>query len=146
MAKYYFVTVVVFCLFFNAGAQSFDEPEKTRFYYDGFLDNIEHVQLNLHIEKFEVNGAFIIEATGEHYFIQGRLAKDKSGIGVWIYNGNQYVAAIEARVVSDDKEFGKKLMGVYKPHEQDTQELILQKIAEFANKNKFSNLTPVTII
>lgn len=134
------------CIFFNAGAQSFDAPDKTRFYYDGFLDNIEHVQLNLHIENYEINGAFVIEATGEHYFIQGRLAKDKSGVGLWVYHDNQYIAAIEAKVVSDDKEFGKRLKGVYKPHEQKTRALILEKIAEFANKRKFSNLAGKTVI
>lgn len=146
MAKYYFLICFLFCSVVGLKAQHSDAPENTRFYYNGMLDNTEHVQLNLQIDNYIVNGAFVIEATGDHYFIHGRLSGDKTGIGVWVYQGNQYIAAIEARVISDDKEFGKKLYGVYKPRKQEVQELVLKKIAEFANKSKLSNPTFNTII
>lgn len=146
MLKFYFLICFYTIVSIQSYAQSQDAPANTRFYYDGFLDKNQHVQLNLHIEDYDVNGAFVIEATGDHYFIQGRLSADKSGLGLWVYKGTEYVAAIEARVISTDKEFGKTLRGIYKPHEKSTQQLIFKKIAEFANNGKLGKQMIIKII
>lgn len=104
------------------------------FYYSGFFGGTEKVEFNLQINGVAVSGSYIIERTGGLFTFSGRMASDKSGIGLIIFDEeNEYVATIEAKMISEDNNFAKEIKGKWKSADGKKQiGLSLKKVAELA--------------
>lgn len=107
----------------------------TMFYYSGSLGGSEKIEVNLQLNGPVVSGSYIIERTGAQYVFNGRLASDRSGMGLIVFDGeNQYIATIEARLISEDHNFGKEIKGRWKSADGKRQAIItLKKVAELAS-------------
>jgi hypothetical protein len=127
-------------IWFVAGiSQSFaqvDEQAETNslFYYTGTLGSNDKIELNLQFNAHNVSGSYILVTTGDLFVFKGRLAIDKSGVGLLVYDeSNIYVASIEAKVISEDVDFGREIKGVWKAaNGKRSLNLTLKKIAELA--------------
>ncbi|MBL6449517.1 hypothetical protein JMN32_24610 [Fulvivirga sp. 29W222] len=122
-----------------ANAQ-YDEVGTTNhmFYYSGHLGITEKVEFNLQLNGPTVSGSYIIERTGVLFTFSGRMASDKSGIGLIIFDEeNQFIATIEAKLISEDNNFAKEIKGRWKSSDGKRQvNLNLKKIAELASVEK----------
>lgn len=134
-------TVVLLMSSVSAFAQ-LDEPSgiNSQFYYSGSLDAIEKIELNMQVNGYNVSGSYMITSNGEIFIFKGRLAADKTGMGVLVYDeGNNYVASIEARVISQELDFASKIKGTWKPVNGGRNKSIsLNKVAEFADSGQES--------
>ena len=128
-------------------AQVAEVPQNSRYYYGGYIEEIDQIQMNLHIDNFKVTGSFVMESSGKQYFVIGRLSSDKSGMGIRVYDSSEkYIASIEASVISENESFAKKLVGVYKPVKTGIKSLFMEKIAEFAIRKRHNPTPYITSI
>ncbi|GAA0891076.1 hypothetical protein GCM10009122_07550 [Fulvivirga kasyanovii] len=121
----------------NISVAQYDEVGATNrmFYYSGHLGNTEKVEFNLQINGPTVSGSYIVERTGGLYTFSGRMASDKSAIGLIIFDEeNQFIATIEAKLISEDNNFAKEIKGRWKSSDGKRQvNLNLKKVAELAS-------------
>ncbi|UII30273.1 hypothetical protein LVD17_18430 [Fulvivirga ulvae] len=121
----------------SAVMAQYDEAGATSrmFYYSGHLGSSEKVEFNLQINGPTVSGSYIIERTGGLFTFSGRMASDKSGIGLIIFDEeNQFIATIEAKLISEDNNFAKEIKGRWKSSDGKRQvNLNLKKVAELAS-------------
>ncbi|MTI23306.1 hypothetical protein E1176_19915 [Fulvivirga sp. RKSG066] len=116
------------------------EPGNGLFYYTGTLGYKQQIEFNLQFTDNNVSGSYIVVESGDMYVFSGRLALNKSGIGVLVYDSdNDYIASIEAVFVTDANNFGKQLNGKWKPNKGEIKTLRLKKVAEFAHQNEVTN-------
>lgn len=110
------------------------EPVRGLYYYSGTLGQEDKIEFNLQFNGNLVSGSYLIEETGDMFVFSGRMAEDKNGIGVLVYNvDNLYVASIEATFTSEESNFGKMLTGKWKSvNGNQNKTLKLKKVAEFA--------------
>ena len=129
-------------------AQFYEAPANSRFYYNGSIVKLDNIQMNLHIDGYVISGAMVMESTGAQFMVEGRMSKEKDGIGIRIYDSyNKYIASIEANIISEEKNFAKKIRGVYKPGDTTERYLLsINKIAEFASSGKPKNTSFVSIL
>jgi len=109
-------------------------PSNALYYYSGTIET-EQVEFNLQLKGQSVSGSYIIESSGDMYVFAGRLAYNKKGIGVLVYNkDNNYVASIEAVFVNEESNFGKHMNGSWKSaNGRVIKKLKLKKVAEYAS-------------
>ncbi|MEM9857371.1 MAG: hypothetical protein AAF843_08450 [Bacteroidota bacterium] len=136
MDKYkYFLLVFMICGFSLAQAQV-DEasPKNSLFYYSGYLGKTDKVEFNLQLTQLKVSGSYILEQSGELFVFSGRMATDKSGIGVLIYtDDNKYIASMEASLLSDENDFAREINGLWKSADGiSVLPVTLKKVAELA--------------
>lgn len=121
----------------NIAVAQYDEVGATSrmFYYSGHLGSTEKVEFNLQINGPTVSGSYIVERTGGLYTFSGRMASDKSAIGLIIFDEeNQFIATIEAKLISEDNNFAKEIKGRWKSSDGKRQvSLNLKKVAELAS-------------
>ncbi|QSE97133.1 hypothetical protein [Fulvivirga lutea] len=122
-----------------------DDPaaSNTRFYYSGSLGSNEKIELNIQLTGYLISGSYMVINSGDIFLIRGRLSADKAGLGVIVYDSeNNYVAAVEARVVSEELDFAREIRGVWKsPDGNLIKNLRLNKVAEFARNNAEESTT-----
>lgn len=104
------------------------------FYYTGNLGANEQLEFNMQLKGHAISGSCILVTSGNMYVIKGRLAADKSGMGVLVYDeSDQFIASVEARVISDEFDFAKEIKGVWKSaNGLSRKNMNLTKIAELA--------------
>ena len=104
------------------------------FYYTGNLGSSEKIEFNMQLNGHAITGSCILVNTGNLYVIKGRLAADRSGMGVLVYDeSDQFIASVEAKVVSFEFDFAKEIKGVWKSANGLSRKSInLTKIAELA--------------
>ena len=128
MDKYkYFFLVFMICGFSLVQAQV-DEasPKNSLFYYCGYLGKTDKVEFNLQLTQLKVSGSYILEHSGELFVFRGRIATDKSGIGVLI-------ASMEASLLSDENDFAREINGLWKSADGiSVLPVTLKKVAELA--------------
>ncbi len=139
--KHFFPLVLI--LWVVGFGQSFAQNEEqgttnSLFYYSGTLGSHDKVELNFQMNGYAVSGSYILLNSGDLYVFKGRLAVDKSGVGLLVYDDkNNYVAAVEAKIVSVDIDFAKEIKGVWKSaNGKVKQTLSLKKVAELASIDK----------
>ena len=126
---------------YRAEAQYDDNNAVSRmYYYSGHFGSTEKVEFNLQITGATVSGSYIVERTGGLFTFSGRMASDRGAVGLIIFNeDNEFVATIEASLVSEDNNFAKELKGRWKSSDGKKQLTVsLKKVAELAG------LTPDT--
>ena len=80
------------------------------FYYTGSLGTNEQLEFNMQLNGHAISGSCILVTSGNLYVIKGRLAADKSGMGVLVYDeSDQFIASVEAKVISDEFDFAKEI-------------------------------------
>ncbi len=113
-----------------------DEPAgiNSRFYYSGILGPSEKIEFNMQINGYSVTGSYMSVSTGDIFLFKGRLAADKSAMGVLVYDEqNNYLASVEAEVISQELDFASEIKGVWKSLKGGGKKNIsLDKVAEFA--------------
>ncbi|MEQ8925109.1 MAG: hypothetical protein RLO81_04810 [Fulvivirga sp.] len=133
-----FLIVVSLLLNTSVHAQV-DDPaaSNTRFYYSGNLGSNEKIELNIQLTGYLISGSYMVINSGDIFLIRGRLSADKAGLGVIVYDSdNNYVAAVEARVVSEELDFAREIRGVWKsPDGNLIKNIRLNKVAEFAKNS-----------
>lgn len=144
MSKYkYLLLVFMTCAITIVNAQVEDiAARNSLFYYSGYLGKSDKVEFNLQLNKYQVSGSYILEESGELFIFSGRMATDKSGLGVLIYSEtNEYVASMEATLISDENNFAKEIKGIWKRADGKlTLPITLKKVAELASRmNDSSN-------
>lgn len=104
------------------------------FYYTGSLGTNEQLEFNMQLNGHAISGSCILVTSGNLYVIKGRLAADKSGMGVLVYDeSDQFIASVEAKVISDEFDFAKEIKGVWKTANGLSRKNVnLTKIAELA--------------
>ncbi|MEO0555434.1 MAG: hypothetical protein AAF149_19665 [Bacteroidota bacterium] len=136
MDKYkYLVLVFIMCAVTIVKAQGDETAAKNSlFYYSGYLGKSDKVEFNLQLTKLKVSGSYILEESGALFIFNGRMATDKSGLGVLIYTeSNEYVASMEAKFISDENNFAKEIKGIWRGADgQSTLPIALKKVAELA--------------
>lgn len=133
----FFAFLILFTLAVNIAEAQYDEVGTTNrmFYYSGHLGGNEKVEFNLQINGPTVSGSYIIERTGGLFTFSGRMASDKSAIGLIIFDEqNQFIATIEAKIISEDNNFAKEIKGRWKSSDGKRQVNVnLKKVAELAS-------------
>ena len=112
-----------------------DMPMKGSLYYSGLLGGEVKIEFNLRINGYITTGSYIVDSSGDLFVFNGRMASDKSGIGVFVYDdASQYIASIEAKFLSTENNFAKEINGLWKSADGiKKMTLTLVKIGEFAN-------------
>ncbi|MEM6524860.1 MAG: hypothetical protein AAF693_13740 [Bacteroidota bacterium] len=139
----YALLVVMFCAFSAVNAQVEELSAKNSlFYYSGYLGKTEKLEFNLQLSQLKVSGSYILEQTGELFIFRGRMATDKSGFGVLVYTDNDdYVASMEAKLISTDNDFAKEINGVWKSADGlRILPISLKKVAELATQSTGSTI------
>ncbi|MEQ8576129.1 hypothetical protein [Fulvivirga sp.] len=110
------------------------------FYYTGNLGGNEQLEFNMQLKGHAITGSCILVTTGNLYVIKGRLAADKNGMGVLVYDeSDQFIASVEAKVISDEFDFAKEIKGVWKSANGLSRKNVnLTKIAELAQLDESS--------
>lgn len=141
--KYLILTVFIFTLSGVSLFAQIDEPSglNSQFYYSGSIDNTESIEWNMQVNGYNVSGSYMITSNGKIYIFKGRLAADKSGMGVLVYDeGDNYVASIEAKIISRELDFAHQIKGILKPIDGTRKKsLSLNKVAEFADAGIISD-------
>ncbi len=106
----------------------------SRLYYSGTLGSSEKIEFNMQVNGYAVTGSYMTVSTGDILLFKGRLAADKAGMGVLVYDeNNNYIASIEASVISQELDFASELVGTWKSlKDGGKKNLSLTKVAEFA--------------
>ena len=106
----------------------------SRLYYSGTLGGSSQIEFNMQVAGYAVSGSYIVVNSGEIYVFKGRLSADKSGMGVLIYDdANNYIASMEATVISREMDFASEITGTWKSGKTNTRKAVdLIKVAEFA--------------
>ena len=113
-----------------------EESKKSLFYYSGKLGAASNIQLSLQLKGLVSSGSYILDDNGDFFTFEGRLTFDKSGLGLRVFDEeNNYIASIEAQVLSQEENFGKEIEGIWRGVDGKLQRLKLTKIAEFAREN-----------
>lgn len=137
ISKYIFFTLVLLTTATLECHSQIEEENANNslFYYSGSFDNTEKLEFNLQVKGLKVSGSVIVVETGELYIFSGRMSSDKSGMGVYVYdNENHYVAAMEAKFISEYADFAKEIRGVWKAEKENRQRKVsLKKVAELAD-------------
>jgi hypothetical protein len=132
-----FLSTFLLMFWFSVANAQFEEPgaSNSLFYYTGTLGNAEKIEFNIQLNGHIVTGSCILVDSGDLYIIKGRLAADKSGVGLLIYNDlNIFIASVEAKVISEDFDFARQIKGVWKPAKNTIgMNLVLSKVAELAS-------------
>lgn len=110
------------------------------FYYTGNLGATEKLEFNMQLKGHSITGSCILVTTGNLYVIKGRLAADKNGMGVLVYDeADQFIASVEAKVISDEFDFAKEIKGVWKSANGLSRKNVnLTKVAELARLEESS--------
>ncbi len=137
MNKYYKYLALLLLVFLSEYVCAQEEERGSKnslFYYSGTLGKMGEVEFNLQMNGLMVSGSYIIEKTGDWFLFNGRMATDKSGIGVLVYDDqNDYTASIEAVFTSDENSFAREINGVWKSADgRKKLPLNLKKVAELA--------------
>lgn len=123
---------------FSANAQLEElGAANSRLYYSGNLGASEKIELNIQLTGYKVSGSYMSINSGDLFIINGRMSIDKSGIGVLVFDSeNNYIASIEAKIISGELDFAREIKGVWKSADGTVRkDLNLSKIAEFARNN-----------
>lgn len=134
----YLVLVFMICGVTTLKAQGEETAAKNSlFYYSGYLGKSDKVEFNLQLTKLKVSGSYILEESGDLFIFNGRMATDKSGLGILIYTeSNEYVASMEAKLISDENNFAKEIKGIWKRADgRITLPIALKKVAELADSS-----------
>ncbi|MEM7109414.1 MAG: hypothetical protein AAF519_14405 [Bacteroidota bacterium] len=123
------------CTYANAQVEELG-TQNSLFYYSGYLGKSDKLEFNLQLSKLSVSGSYILEKSGDLFIFKGRMATDKSGLGVRIYTDeNDYVASVEAKFISTNDDFAKEINGVWKSADGlTTLPIFLKKVAELASQ------------
>ena len=141
--KKLYTSILVVLLSFSVGqvvAQiEEEESKKSLFYYSGKLGAASNIQLSLQLKSLVATGSYILDGSGDFFTFEGRLTFDKSGLGLRVFDEeNNYIATIEAQVLSQEENFGKEIEGIWRGANGKLQRLKLTKIAEFAREGSTS--------
>lgn len=136
--KHFFpLVLILWVVGISQGFAQIEEQGTTNslFYYSGTLGSYDKVELNFQMNGYAVSGSYILLNSGDLFVFKGRMAVDKSGVGLLVYDDkNNYVASVEAKIVSVDIDFAKEIKGVWKSaNGKVKQTLALKKVAELAS-------------
>lgn len=119
---------------FVSSAQNVEGLEFSRYYYSGNIGGIDKVHLNIYLNDLVVTGGIVLENKNEYYFLEGRMAYDRSGVGLRIYDSkNIFIGTLQLKAYSEEGDLFKVLKGKFFNVDNGLRyNLVVQKIAQYS--------------